>query len=431
MKKLLTIFIIFLFVISYVQSYEEHESKNTISQGNKSFRMPDRIFEMGINAGAGVATNIFKPLEFFRKGEVVEIDLNGLNKGLDVGFDVNAMPLFFNVNVRDEWGFGLDIAKITAYGNIEISGNLLQFSQTDKDGDNFGFGASAFTEVGIPVFFHIKNVWDYRALKINFRPAGFIPVLYAVPNMTYTMTDINKKDQQGVYLGLDYEARIYAPVSLNSDSGIDISTLNVGSALGVDFSLGAEFPLFDWIDVGVDFVNIPLAASKLSDYMLMKGNISIDTSKMGLSHFFGGEDPPEGAMSFPDNYDPSYGFEERRFYRPFKMLFSADFRLFRLLDLFEFPSISILPVLGFSINPVYVNPGAVEAALRFRVDLANMLITTLGFAYEDRMWKNGIDLTFNFRALELDIGASMQSQDFVKSWQGTGVRVYLGTKFGW
>jgi hypothetical protein len=99
--------------------------------------------------------------------------------------------------------------------------------------------------------------------------------------------------------------------------------------------------------------------------------------------------------------------------------------------MFERPVISILPVLGFSINPLFVNAGSIETALRFRVDLANMLITTFGFAYEDQMWKNGIDFVFNLRAFELALGATMQSQNFIKSWQGAGLRINFGIKLGW
>jgi hypothetical protein len=112
------------------------------------------------------------------------------------------------------------------------------------------------------------------------------------------------------------------------------------------------------------------------------------------------------------------------------MLMSADFRILQLLDISEIPFFSILPVLGFSINPIFVNAFSLETALRFRVDIANMFITTLGFAYEDQLWKNGIDFIFNFHVVELGLGIAMQSQDFVSSWQGKGISVNVGLKLG-
>ena len=157
----------------------------------------------------------------------------------------------------------------------------------------------------------------------------------------------------------------------------------------------------------------------------------MDTSRIGLDHLLGNEDFPDDWYYFPEDFDPIYGSEEKRFYRPFKMLVSADFRLFNLLGLFDRPVISMLPVLGFAINPLHVNPASIEAAFRFRIDLANTFITTFGIAYEDQLWKNGIDFVLNLRAFELGLGLSMQSQNFVKSWQGTGLRANLGLKFGW
>jgi len=420
MKKLLFVFIILVLIIPSVQSQEP-------------YRMGSRAhFEIGLfNMDIGIANNVIRPFDFFQKGKTVELDLNGLNNGFYLGFDANIQPLYFNIMLNNGWGFGLDIARVTAYGNIELSGNLLQFNKTAESGEKFGAGAAAFAEIGIPVFFHIKNVWEKRALKINVKPAGYIPMIYAVPDMTYYFTERNKKGEQGAFLGVDYNVKIFTPAYFSSENGVDMSTFNAGSALGFDFSLGAEYPLFPWIDVGIDFINIPLFGSRLSHYMLMEDSIWIDTSKIGLSHLLGSEEFPDGFYHMPGNFDPLYGTKEQMFFRPFKMLLSADFRLFQLLDLFNFPVISILPVLGFSINPVFVNVASIEAALRFQVDLANLFITRFGFAYEDQLWKNGINFILNLRAFQFDFGISMQSQDFVKSWQANGIRVSTGLKFGW
>jgi len=458
MKKLFFVLIILFFIVTYIQSEEESEETiidnpviedNTdISQpiisgneeepvlpGKTPFRIQDRVFfEIGLmNIDFGIANNFIRPFDFFRRGKTVELDFTNVNTGFDLGFDANIQPLFFNLMFNDDWGIGLDIARITAYGNLEIAGSLLQFNRTGTSGDKFGAGAAIFTEIGIPAYINIKRVWEERALKINFRPAGYVPLLYTVPDMTYYFFDREVDGQPSTYLGVDFKAKIFTPFRLSMEDGfdIDMSTFNVGSSLGIDISLGAEFPLFRWIDVGVDFINIPIVPSRLKYYMLIEDSVWMDTSKIGVGDLLGNDDFPEDFFYFPEDNDPKYGIDEQFFFRPFKMIFFADFRLFQLLDLFNTPVISILPAIGFSINPVFVNVASVEAALKFRVNLANLFITTFGFAYEDQMWKNGIDFILNFRAFELGLGISMQSQDFVKSWEAAGIRANFGLKFGW
>ena len=92
---------------------------------------------------------------------------------------------------------------------------------------------------------------------------------------------------------------------------------------------------------------------------------------------------------------------------------------------------SVKPRLGFSINPVFASMASVEAGVKVSCDLKNIFIATLGFGYEDQMWKNGIDLSLNLRAFQLDLGIAMHSQSFLKSWQAAGVGVNVGLKFGW
>ena len=108
------------------------------------------------------------------------------------------------------------------------------------------------------------------------------------------------------------------------------------------------------------------------------------------------------------------------------MLFYGDYRPF------ETRKLSLIPVMGFSINPLYVNKGAFEGGLGVRFDLGNIFITTLGIHYMDRMWKNSVDFTlFNLRAFQLDLGLVFQSQKFVESWRGAGFGANFGIKFGW
>jgi hypothetical protein len=426
MKKFFIILFVFVLVMNLQsQDYELKWELEPEQMEKKPFRLGNRAFEMGIlNINAGFANNFLGANEIFR--ETLILDFENLNRGFNLTFDVDLRPIYFNINAKDRWGFGLDIANVTAYGNIDISGALLQFRKSD--GEQFGAGAAAFADVGIPIFFHVNNIRD-RNLRISFRPAGFVPVAYTVPDMKYTYKDIEVNGQRGSIIEIDYRIKIHTPLSLEPllvDDNNDnvLSTLNVSSALGLDFSLGAEYPLFSFLDVGVNFTNIPLSRSTLNNYMEVRDKIMVDSSKIDLADFFGDNDIPDEAFYFSDDFDPVFGNEAFRVARPFKTIFYANYRPF------DTQTITLIPSLGFSVNPLFVQSFAPEIGGKVRFDLINMFITTIGVGYEDQMWRNGLDLIFNLRAFEIGVGVSMQSQQFLKSWQAAGLRANLAVKFG-
>ena len=400
----------------------EDTEQDHAPEEKKSFFKRNRTFEFGIaNLNLGFANNLLSLTDIFQ--ETLVIDLNQLNRGFHLGFDVNVRPLFFNINIKDRWGFGLDIANVTAYGNINIHRDLLQIRESENA--LFGAGAAAFVEVGIPAFFTIRNIW-HRNLKIRVRPAGYVTLAYTSPDMRYTLRNIREEGNRGVLLDVDFGARIHTAVSFENGldfSTLDFSTLDVGSLLGLDFSIGAEYPLFSWIDVGLEITNIPLKRSTLRHYMEMRGSFTLDSSKINLDDIFGGSLPDDlFDFNLPDGF--VYGESDISIWRPFKMVFYANFRPFASVPF------TAIGKIGFAVNPLFVQKGSIEIAGMARYSLGNIIITTFGMGYENQMWKNSLDFIFNLHVFELNLGASMQSQQFAKSWQAAGLRVNLGLKFG-
>jgi hypothetical protein len=389
---------------------------NTFTAGQKAPspaqeapRTKNRGFEFGLaGARVGASNNFLATKDVFK--ETAVIDLDEFTKGfkLNVGLDIT--PLWFKVNRKDEWGFGLEIARIEGTGNIDISGTMLKLQLADKE--KFGVGAAAFVDFGIPAFFYIRD------FKVKIRPAGFITLAYVVPNFTYTFKD----GSNGMFLELNYDMNVYTAISLEANDPIKTYKAR---ALGFDFSAGAEYPLLPQLDLGVDIKNIPFIPSTLSYSMQIKDRVSVDTSKINFNDVMKGEKIPDDALHTPDGFEPVHGAGNKKVLRPFKMVFNADYRPFNK------PLFSLIPLLGFAINPVYVKPASLEAVIKARVNLANMFFATIGIGYEDRVWKNGIDLALDLRAFELDIGGSLQAPNFAKSWGGAGAGVNVGFKFGW
>ena len=72
----------------------------------------------------------------------------------------------------------------------------------------------------------------------------------------------------------------------------------------------------------------------------------------------------------------------------------------------------------------------VDAGIKVKFDLFNILALTASSNYEDMIWKEQLGLMLNLRVLEVDFLVGSQSDDFVKSFAGAGLGASLGMKFG-
>ena len=436
----------------------------------KKFRMKNRMVELSLaNVSVDFSNNFITASDiikspFYMLGNIndiiddpgliwqdpIVVDLDRFFEGFKFNFGASVKPFSFNFNWKDKWGFGLDIAHIDITGNMSLSGNLVTFSETMED--KFGVGGAVFVDVGVPVFFH------YNDFKIKLRPAAYVPLIYTEPKVTYSFTNVTKQiggeTVEGTRFEINYDMRIYSLVSLEdmdalaqnlADSAWDIPQNN----MGYDFGLNVEYPWRYNIDIGLNVVNIPVpfAEARLNHYMHLNGSAWADLSEIDVATIMEinnrQEDTPHPAgynsweefedeywskvYGYPEEFEPEYKFDAagKKIYRPFSMVFYANYRPF------ESQFLTLIPSFGFSINYLYPQVAAVEGGLTARFDTANMFITTLGIHYNDRRWKNSIDFIMNLRAFQFDLGLSLQSQDFARSWQGAGLGINIGLKFGW
>ncbi|MDR1858088.1 MAG: hypothetical protein LBQ69_01310 [Treponema sp.] len=395
-----------------------------VASGRRRSGIKNRTFEISLaNVSVNASNDFLTAKDIFR--ETATIYINHFLSGFRLNTSAAIKPLSLGLNWKEHWGFGLDLAHVDVFGNVSVSGRMINLNMAENE--KFGVGAAAFVNVvGIPVFFHVND------FKIKIRPAAYFSLFYAEPGITYSF--------DGERLSVDYDMRIYTPISLAGTEGGDMGAffrdeLNAGNArnilknnLGFDLSLGLEYPLYPWLDLGAEIANIPIpfAASKLSHYARFRDSVYVDAGKIDLGSMIGG-DIPEGIYHVPEEFKPEYGYDSggKAAYRPFAMLFYANYRPLNSRVL------ALIPSLGFSISRLYPSVGAIEGGVSVRCDLGNVFITTLGINYNDRKWKNSVDFALNLRAIELDFGVSVQSPDFLKSFQGAGLGVNFGVKLGW
>ena len=404
-RPLLILFTLFtLFALSFSVSADETDKI-------KQPRTRDRTFEIGIaDIDIGLSNNALTPKDFFREKVVLDLDKSN---GLNFLFNAFITPFFFNYyresrgKVIDWQGIGISTT-FEAYGHANLSETLLSLGEARND--KSAIGAAAFAGIDIPVFF------KYREFTIKIQPSLFYPVVYVVPDISYT----NYGNDNDVELSFDYFMRIYTIGSFeNGFSGI--------TALpGIDLRLRVEYPLAEILglndlysildfDVGLDIINIPVIPSTIKDYAEMSGFVKMNKLDPGdLGNF----------IEY-DNTEIIYGTGKKRVLRPFKMLAWADWRPL------ENVLLSIIPTLGFAINPLYLKPASFEGGITANVDVANFIILSLGFNYTDRYWKNSFGAVLYFRNFELDVGLDLRARNFIQSWQGYGFGARFGLKFGW
>jgi len=396
-----------------------HLANNAIAYGD-IFQSPFRILRNLTRAGS-FGEFLDDPSNYYANR--VSINLGGFFDDFRLNFGLEVAPLSMNINVRDEWGFGLDIAHVSATGNLLIPGNVLRLRDTDE---LFGVGGAVFFEFAVPFFFHTYG------FRVSLRPAAYVPLIHVRPGITYRVRD-------GYRIEVPYDMRVFSPISLegflgngNGDSAgtIPVNPADIArNSLGYDISIGLEYPILPMISVGVNFINIPLPflSARLDYYTRFEGYAFFDSSNIDLGSMFGenGELLGDDALGF-NTSGPVFGTSAGQIIRrPFTMLVHADYRPFGSRI------VSIIPSLGFSINNLYSRIASLEGGLSARLDLANVFITTVGINHNDRRWRNSLDLALNLRLLEIGVGVSMQSPQLAGSFRGKGLGVNLGVKIGW
>ena len=398
MKKKLWLFI-FCFVILSIYLY---------GNDRRPFRMPDRSFEIGLlHTNVNFANDFLSIFDIFQ--ETAVIDLGELKDGFNAsfGFEITPFYILYN-NKRNNWGFGFSAA-LDLTGSLGLSGNMLSLSPAINDRSSIS--GAAFTEARFLVYFPVSR------LTIRISPAVYYPLLFVQPDVSYTYI----VGADSANLDLHYNLRIFTPFSL--EDGFAFSMEDIYSFLfsgrpGVDINIGLEYSLEDThgLILGLNMYNIPVFPGQLSHFMQLEGRIG-DSDL----NFFDGFD----LDNFITIEDIVYGQEYRTVLRPFIMHAWADWRPFRIIP------IHFISTAGFAFNPHYLEPFSPEYGLKTRLDLANILIATVGLGYYDRMWRNSVDLAFNLRAFEINFGVDMRSPNFFDIWSGGGLGISAGLKLGW
>jgi len=339
--------------------------------------------------------------------EVIKIDLDAFPSVFQVQTGLSFTPFYFKYDSKRGWGFGLS-TEVSMTGFTGINFDITNISDAKDKKSDFGF--AAYFNVTPSAFFHIQD------FKVSVMPTFFTPAAYATSNISYTL------DGSNTYAGFEYDIRLYTPFDYDRlDSGIP----SITPLTGMDISASVEYPLSKELglqdihsllnfDVGAGFYSLPFIPGTMTNGVNIKGSVEIDASDDILN--------PE----IKENHGEPQSFSKNKpIYRPFVMHFWANWKPLGT------ELITVTPLLGFAVNTLYVAPGSMEGGITGHLNLGNLFHVKLGINYMDRMWINSLFLALNLRAVEFNLGLSLRSQDFARSWNLSGLGVTLGGKIGW
>jgi hypothetical protein len=383
------------------------------SEASKESKMPmswkpKRFFELGVDFNSGVANNALNFSDLFRKEIVLDIPAirdKVKENGMRLALPPSAGNLFFNINIGELFGLGV-FGKVEGDLNLTLGSTLLQFlaegnfNQHDMDGEAVSVSGGIFAEVGINSFLHLDR-WTFTAT-----PAVFTPLIY-IPKSTLTYS-LRATDVFGLWVdgGID----VYTPFSLQSGAGA------ADPHMGFDLTFGAEFGLFKWLYVGGTANHIPIIPSRLTNRMHIGGD------GLGIAIHDPIADPK---LEVNTEVTQTYSSDENMLVmRPLTFDIYAKWKLLDM-SLLKF---TLKPNIGFTAitasNKPHFNWG-------IQGDLSVLFLSFyLGTGLNQGIWKHRAGLGINLRLVELLAEASLQSTDFLSSFNANGFGIGIGFRFG-
>jgi len=407
MKKLL----IFIFCVSlFAPLYAQDETRE-----KKPFSFARQHFEIGINAGAGVANDILGIGDILTRNIVIDLTKIEEIVGDDgVNFSISGMADFF-INIKNMRMFGgrWDIG-FFASGSGHIDGNapLSLFTLMSKGNmvqhsfsGTLSVSGGVFSEAGI------KTLAKYRKLRIGVQPALYTPLIY-IPRsgINYTLDT-----SDGVSLRSDGEIILYSPFIDSVNEGFGFGNLKYG----FDISLEAEYSLFRFLDLGGSVSRIPIVPAVMHDRMRL--------SMSDVDYLVTGQELIEGnGFSMPKlDFSREFDYREQKILRPL----SFDLYL-RLKPFFGSEFLVLKPNFGFTKvlgqDDSYINMGA-----ELRLNLIHLIVTYVSINKEEGIWTNRAGFALNLRAFEIGVEAALQSQTLKGSFNAQGLAFNAGVRFGW
>lgn len=382
-----------------------------------------RYFELGVAASAGLSNNTFGANDIFKKEMV--IDLRKLADGMtEQGFRVDAVggaSFFMNLNLKNGVHAGLTVGTEFS-GNAAIAKDVFDFlghgrelGETIKAGGNLSADAFAYTTASAG----FKICRFYCTVS----PSVFMPVLHA------ESSDITASLDNGVSGSVKAAAsstvRLYSYADMrplfDSRSGGSFEAGNIRAEhIGFDLALAAETQVLRTLQCGA-YMRIPFVPGRIDN--LASATVSMGYEAESLPALIERASPDGTSYSISSI---TYGKERIWIHRPFRMGAELAWRPFGNWMTFG-------ALLGLGVRYPYTRKAKAYADYDFSIDIATpfkIIGITLASVRYNEICAQRVTLMLNARVLEIDVGAEVQSADFITSFRAGGVGAFVKVAMG-
>ena len=410
MKRLIT-FISTLFLLSSIAS-----------AGNL---FDHRLFEVEANLPVNLSNNYFSIKDIFFTGDgIIKIDLKDMANSLPKsGFGLIA-------EVSPDVGINLNFNKfkvgaivgVDLYGNIGLGKGIIDFlgngNELNKDIEaEANFNLDLFAYAKVPVDLKI------RRLSLNFSPSLFFPVVHgSLESAKATVTN----DESGKFsVNVNGVAALYGICDISkffSDSGFAFNPQDLLTILtdafsnknfGFDMEGGIGWDYTKAFNVSVNY-RFPIFPGRLNYKTSVGYEFNYEATAATIS----------SAQPETSSTPMSTSVCEYVINRPLKLNITAVF------DPFHSRNFTLTGMAGFAVrHPFSSNIEEVDFYPEYnfgvRLSLANIITVNVNTSYIDQIYEHKAGLAFNIRLAEVRAGISVQSSNFITSFQATGIGAYL------
>lgn len=308
--------------------------------------------------------------------------IGGLSLGLNAGVEMHEQ-MNIAKDLFDFLGYGNEIGKTIS---VDVDNNL----------DIFAF-------VNFDLAFEVKR------FQIKVTPSFFAP-LFATTGTVGTVSILN--DSYGnVIARLDANTGLYTTFNMEEKK---FNVEDVVKSAGFDIAGQVNVPISEKLKLEAK-TRIPIIPGRLNKMTLISGTFLMEANALSMSDMTTYKN-----FDYANDLDASYQVN-----RPMKVNAYFDYKpMAKLLD--------IRAGFGLGINHPFTENTTYYPEYYFGIDLnlLRMFTFKLSSEYTDKVYIHQFGFDFNVRFIELDVGISAQSNDFVKSFTGTGLGAYAFITLG-
>lgn len=414
-KKLSCLIILLLGIISAAFS------KNFFSE---------RYFEMQYSIPFDISNNVFSLNDILK--EEVTIDLKEI---------ANSVPkdgLNLVVKAKPQVGFNLNIAAV----NIGMHYGLDIYEKMGISKDLFDFLGKG-NEVGEEITVALKNNTDVffvgdlnvgikaKRFSISVNPSIFIPV-FSVSDSAVTASFLNN-NKGDIIVNLKSDISAYSNINFSSLSGENPQKLaedivdDFFSGMGFDLAGAVALPFGKNTVISAD-LRVPIVPGSYK----YRTPISFEKGfEMNISNMVNNSEDSsliketgDSELNF-DNMKSETLTNKKYINRPLKIHAYANYTPF--LNLVEFCAGGGLGVYHPFLEDAFVYP---EYYFSAGLNLFNFVKAKLSTEYTDQIFKHQVAANVNLRLVEVECGISLQSTNFIKSMEITGLGGYVIVSLG-